>query len=182
MSGGSFDSESKTRQLHDLQVLIDDPAFWSDQERSTRTLQQRARLEDSLNIDRKIASQLDDLQALVDLGREGEEVDSELSAALKDLDAFAEKIESQVLLSGENDRANAILDIHPGAGGTEAQDWAEMLMRMYMRWAERSGFKVQMIDHQSGEEAGIKSATINVIGEFAYGLLAAETGVHRLVR
>ena len=182
MSGGSFDSEGKTRQLHELQVLIDDPGFWSDQERSTRTLQQRARLEESLNIDRKIASQLKDLQALVDLAREGEEVDSELSAALKDLDSFAEKIESQVLLSGENDLANAILDIHPGAGGTEAQDWAEMLMRMYMRWAERSGFKTQIIDHQSGDEAGIKSVTINVIGEYAYGLLAAETGVHRLVR
>ena len=106
----------------------------------------------------------------------------ELKAALQDLDAFSGKIETQVLLSGENDRVNAILEIHPGAGGTEAQDWAEMLMRMYMRWAERSGFKTQMLDYQSGDEAGIKSVTINVIGEYAYGFLAGETGVHRLVR
>src|SRR6185295_9039154 len=143
-------SENKTRQLKELQSLIDDPAFWSDQDRSTRTLQQRARLEETLAIDRKISSQLDDAQALVELGREGEEVESELKGALADLDAFAAKVETQVLLSGENDIVNAIVEIHPGEGGTDAQDWAEMLMRMYMRWAERSGFKTQMLDYQSG--------------------------------
>jgi len=180
--GGSFDSEGKQRQLHELQALIDDPGFWSDQERSTRTLQQRARLEETLNIDKQLSSQLEDIQALVDLSREGEAVDSDLSAALGELDVLAEKVETQVLLSGENDRLNAIVEIHPGAGGTEAQDWAEMLMRMYMRWAERSKFKTQILDYQSGDEAGIKSVTINVIGEYAYGLLALETGVHRLVR
>ncbi|HLQ78237.1 MAG TPA: peptide chain release factor 2, partial [Terriglobia bacterium] len=177
-----LDSENKQRQLNQLLTLIDDPGFWSDQERSTRTLQQRARLEETLNIDKKITSQLDDIQALVELAREGESVDRDLTAAIDELEAFSGKIETQVLLSGENDRNNAILDIHPGAGGTEAQDWAEMLMRMYMRWAERSGFKTQMLDYQSGDEAGIKSVTINVIGEYAYGLLASETGVHRLVR
>jgi peptide chain release factor 2 len=182
MCGGSFDRDSKTRQLNELQTLIDDPGFWSDQERSTRVLQQRARLEESLNIDKKISTQLDDAQALVDLGREGEEVESELTSALLELETFSEKVETQVLLSGPNDRVNAILEIHPGAGGTESQDWAEMLMRMYMRWAERSGYKTQILDYQSGEEAGIKSATINIIGEYAYGMLASETGVHRLVR
>ncbi len=181
MFGGSFDPASKTLQLHELQVLIDDPGFWSDQERSTRTLQQRARLEESLNIDKKISADLGDAQALVDLGREGEDVESELKTALQELDAFAAKVETQVLLSGLNDRVNAIIEIHPGAGGTESQDWAEMLMRMYLRWAERSGYKTQMLDYQSGDEAGIKSATINVIGEYAYGMLASETGVHRLV-
>src|SRR5262245_23557444 len=134
MCGGSFDSEGKQRQLHDLQVLIDDPGFWSDQEKSTRTLQQRARLEEKLTIDRQICSQLEDIQALVDLDREGEAIESDLSAALGDLEVLAEKVETQVLMSGENDRLNAILEIHPGAGGTESQDWAEMLMRMYMRW------------------------------------------------
>ena len=181
-SGGSFDPEAKQRQLLQLQSLIDDPGFWSDQEKSTRTLQQRARLEESLTIDKQISTQLEDLQALVDLAREGEAVDADLSAALGDLEVLAEKVETQVLLSGENDRVNAIVEIHPGAGGTEAQDWAEMLMRMYMRWAERSGFKTQILDYQSGDEAGIKSVTVNVIGEYAYGLLASETGVHRLVR
>jgi peptide chain release factor 2 len=90
--------------------------------------------------------------------------------------------ETKVLLSGENDRLNAIVNIHPGAGGTEAQDWAEMLMRMYLRWAEQNSFKTQMLDYQDGEEAGIKSVTFNVMGEYAYGYLTSETGVHRLVR
>jgi peptide chain release factor 2 len=182
MCGGSFDRENKTRQLNELQTLIDDPGFWADQDRSTRVLQQRARLEETLNIDKKISGQLEDAQALVELGREGEEVESELTTALQELDGFVGKVETQVLLSGVNYRVNAILEIHPGAGGTESQDWAEMLMRMYMRWAERSGYKTQILDYQSGDEAGIKSATINIIGEYAYGMLASETGVHRLVR
>jgi peptide chain release factor 2 len=101
---------------------------------------------------------------------------------LTDLENFVERTETKVLLSGENDRLNAIVNIHPGAGGTEAQDWAEMLMRMYLRWAEQNGFKTKMLDYQDGEEAGIKSTTFNVIGDYAYGYLACETGVHRLVR
>jgi len=101
---------------------------------------------------------------------------------LKEAEAFVDSVESKVLLSGENDPLNAIVNIHPGAGGTEAQDWAEMLMRMYLRWAEQNGFKTKMLDYQDGEEAGIKSVTFNVIGEYAFGYLASETGVHRLVR
>ena len=106
----------------------------------------------------------------------------ELASHLKETETFVGRIETKVLLSGENDRLNAIVNIHPGAGGTEAQDWAEMLMRMYFRWAEQNGFKTQMLDYQDGEEAGIKSVTFNVIGEYAFGYLASETGVHRLVR
>jgi len=105
-----------------------------------------------------------------------------LAAHLKDTETFVDRVETKVLLSAENDGLNAIVNIHPGAGGTEAQDWAEMLMRMYLRWAEQNGFKTQMLDYQDGEEAGIKSVTFNVIGEYAYGYLASETGVHRLVR
>jgi peptide chain release factor 2 len=101
---------------------------------------------------------------------------------MKETEKFIDRIETQVLLSGENDRLNAIVNIHPGAGGTEAQDWAQMLMRMYLRWAEQNGFKTQILDIQDGEEAGIKSVTFNVIGEYAYGYLSSETGVHRLVR
>jgi peptide chain release factor 2 len=125
---------------------------------------------------------LDDVGALVELAREGEPVLDELAAHLKDTETFVDRVETKVLLSGDNDRLNAIVNIHPGAGGTEAQDWAEMLMRMYLRWAEQNGFKTQMLDYQDGEEAGIKSVTFNVIGEYAYGYLASETGVHRLVR
>ncbi len=125
---------------------------------------------------------MDDVGALVELAREGEPVLDELAAHLKDTETFVDRVETKVLLSAENDGLNAIVNIHPGAGGTEAQDWAEMLMRMYLRWAEQNGFKTQMLDYQDGEEAGIKSVTFNVIGEYAYGYLASETGVHRLVR
>ena len=125
---------------------------------------------------------MDDVGALIELAREGEPVADELASHLKEAETFVDRIETKVLLSGENDRLNAIVNIHPGAGGTEAQDWAEMLMRMYLRWAEQNGFKAQMLDYQDGEEAGIKSVTFNVIGEYAFGYLASETGVHRLVR
>ena len=118
----------------------------------------------------------------MELAREGEPVADDFVSHLKELEKFIDRIETQVLLPDENDRLNAIVNIHPGAGGTEAQDWAEMLMRMYLRWAEQNGFKTRMIDYQDGEEAGIKSVTFNAIGEYAYGLLASETGVHRLVR
>ena len=182
MSGGFFDAGARQRQLDELQTLISDPGFWSDQERSSKTLQQRARLEEALALDRQISSQMDDAQALVDLAREGEPVQDELKSALAELRAFVEKVETQLLLSGENDRLNAIVNIHPGAGGTESQDWAEMLMRMYLRWAERSGFKTRILEIQDGEEAGIKSATFTISGDYAYGMMASETGVHRLVR
>jgi len=181
-SGGSFDADSRQRQLDQLQTLISDPGFWSDQDRSSKTLQQRARLEETLALDRKILSQVDDAQALVDLAREGEPVEEELKSAVTELRAFIERVETQLLLSGENDRLNAIVNIHPGAGGTESQDWAEMLMRMYLRWAERSGYKTRILEVQDGEEAGIKSTTFTIAGDYAFGLMASETGVHRLVR
>ena len=180
--GGFFDAGDKQRQFDDLQKQIADPNFWSEQDRSSKVLQQRARLEESLDLDRQITLRLDDVQALMELAREGEPVLDEFGSQLKDTETFIDRLETKVLLSGENDRLNAIVNIHPGAGGTEAQDWAEMLMRMYLRWAEQNNFKTQMLDYQDGEEAGIKSVTFNVIGEYAYGYLASETGVHRLVR
>jgi peptide chain release factor 2 len=165
-----------------MQKVIADPGFWNDQQRSSQILQQRARLEETLELDRQINRQVDDIEALIELAREGEPVGDELGSQLKDLENFIERTETKVLLSGENDRLNAIVNIHPGAGGTEAQDWAEMLMRMYLRWAEQNGFKTKILDYQDGEEAGIKSTTFNVIGDYAYGYLVSETGVHRLVR
>ena len=180
--GGFFDAGAKQRQHDELQKQIAEPNFYSDQERSSKILQQTARLDETLELDRKIARQLDDLQAMVELAREGEPVGDDFAAQLNELEAFIDRVETQVLLSGEHDQLNAIVNIHPGAGGTEAQDWAEMLMRMYLRWAEQNGFKTQMLDYQDGEEAGIKSVTFNVIGEYAYGYLSSETGVHRLVR
>ncbi len=124
----------------------------------------------------------DDLGVLIDWAGQGEDVEAELSAGV---DAFAGLVETgevKKMLGGEHDRRNAILTIHPGAGGTESQDWAEMLLRMYLRWIERRGFKREVVDYQPGDEAGLKSATVMVAGEFAFGLLSAEAGVHRLVR
>ena len=181
-SGGFFDGDGKRRQLDELQKQIAEANFWSDQDKSSKVLQQRARLEESLELDRQITQRLDDVQAFMELAREGEPVLQDFASQLKETEAFIEQLETKVLLSGENDRLNAIVNIHPGAGGTEAQDWAEMLMRMYLRWAEQNGFKTQMLDYQDGEEAGIKSVTFNVIGEYAYGYLTSEVGVHRLVR
>jgi peptide chain release factor 2 len=125
---------------------------------------------------------MEDAQALVDLAREGEPVEAELKSAVTELRTFVERVETQLLLAGENDRLNAIVNIHPGAGGTESQDWAEMLMRMYLRWAERSGYKTRILEVQDAEEAGIKSATFTITGDYAFGMMASETGVHRLVR
>jgi len=124
----------------------------------------------------------DDLAVLVEWAEAGEPVDAEFAHALEALDQEVQAGEIKKMLGGEHDRKNAIVTIHPGAGGTESQDWAEMLLRMYLRWAERRGFKRELIDYQPGEEAGLKSATFTVTGEYAYGLMSAEAGVHRLVR
>jgi len=124
----------------------------------------------------------DDLSVLVEWAEAGESVDADFAQALDALDREVQTAEVKKMLGGEHDRRNAILAIHPGAGGTESQDWAEMLLRMYLRWTERRGFKRETIDYQPGEEAGLKSVTLTVTGEFAYGLLSAEAGVHRLVR
>ena len=124
----------------------------------------------------------DDLAVLVEWAAAGEAVDAEFSQALDALEQEVQAGEIKMMLGGEHDRKNAIITIHPGAGGTESQDWAEMLLRMYLRWMERRGFKRDMIDYQPGDEAGLKSATLLVVGDYAYGLLSAEAGVHRLVR
>jgi peptide chain release factor 2 len=124
----------------------------------------------------------EDLAVLVEWAEAGEAVDQDFGQALDALDQEVQAGEIKKMLGGEHDRKNAIVTIHPGAGGTESQDWAEMLLRMYLRWTERRGFKREMIDYQPGDEAGLKSATFTVTGDFAYGLLSAEAGVHRLVR
>jgi peptide chain release factor 2 len=139
-------------------------------------------LSEKIAEDEKLAQRLADADAYFELAREGEPVEDELRAELATLTQELERIETETLLAGENDHLNAILAIHPGAGGTESQDWAEMLLRMYKSWAERHGFAFTLNDYQSGEEAGLKSATFTVAGDYAYGWLSGETGVHRLVR
>ncbi len=135
-----------------------------------------------LTDDARVATILSDIETLFELQREGENVSGEIEQELKKFAARLEKLETEMLLSGENDFRSAIVIIHPGAGGTESQDWAEMLLRMYFRWAERMNFGTVVTDRQEGEGAGIKSVTFEVNGENAYGLLQSEVGVHRLVR
>ena len=130
----------------------------------------------------RLDGMVDDVRAFLDLAREGEDVLSDLGGAAAQLQEHVESIELQTLLTGEHDAGDAILELHPGAGGTESQDWAEMLLRMYTRWAERRGFDVETLDYQAGDEAGIKSVTLMVRGDNAYGYLKVERGVHRLVR
>jgi peptide chain release factor 2 len=145
-------------------------------------LQTRRRLGEALETDEQLARATADLEAYFELAREGEDVAGELRPELGALAERLERLETSTLLGGDNDRLNAIVTLHPGAGGTESQDWADMLLRMYRRWAEHHCFKFTLLEFQEGEEAGLKSATFLVTGEYAYGLLASETGVHRLVR
>jgi len=145
-------------------------------------MQERKKLEAAIEQDRQMAALISDIDTLIELANEGEEVSADLEREIGRLRKLTEQLETEMLLSGENDHRSAILTIHPGAGGTESQDWAEMLLRMYLRWAERNGFEAIVTDRQEGEGAGIKSATVEINGENAYGLLQSEIGVHRLVR
>jgi peptide chain release factor 2 len=156
--------------------------FWKDQAAAQKVLQRRKRVEADLELVKRLRTQEDDTRVLVEWLENGEDVAAELKQALDALEETIDAVELKKMLGGEHDRANAILTINSGAGGTDSQDWAEMLLRMYLRWCDRKGFKSDITEIQAGEEAGIKSATVMVQGEFAYGYLAAEVGVHRLVR
>jgi peptide chain release factor 2 len=159
-----------------------DPEFWKDQQEAQKVQRRRKRIEGDLDLLKRLRSQEDDTKVLLEWRDAGEDVDKDLRPALDSLADAIEGAEAQKMLGGEHDRADAILSINAGAGGTESQDWAEMLLRMYLRWCDRHGFKRDITDIQAGEEAGIKSATVLVQGEYAYGYLSAEAGVHRLVR
>jgi peptide chain release factor 2 len=161
---------------------MSDPAFWIDQAGAQKVMQRRKRVESDLALLKSLRSQEDDAKVLVEWLEAGEDVAKDLPQALDALEATIEAAEFQKMLGGEHDRADAILTINSGAGGTDSQDWAEMLLRMYLRWCDRRGMKRDVIDIQAGEEAGIKSATVIVHGEYAFGYLSAEAGVHRLVR
>jgi peptide chain release factor 2 len=156
--------------------------FWNDQEAAQKLLQKRTALEKKIQRQELFESQVADVGVLFEFAEEDEESLKELRTLLERLTHEVGIAETEMLLAGENDQLNAICTIHPGAGGTESQDWAEMLLRMYLKWAEQRGFKTEIIDYQPAEEAGIKGVTFRVEGEYAYGLLAAEAGVHRLVR
>jgi peptide chain release factor 2 len=158
------------------------PGFWDDQERAAKTSAEHARAQKRLATFRTLESDVDDLAELAELSSDDDEIASELSGQLDSIEARLAELEEARLFSGPYDAGDAVVTIRSGAGGTDSQDWAEMLLRMYLRWAERRGFEVEMKEASEGEEAGIKSATFIAKGENAYGLFAAERGVHRLVR
>ncbi len=180
--GGFFDLDHKRTELTELGEQTAAPEFWNDQAAAQKVLQQRARLEREIGRAETQQRMVDDVAVLFDFAAEDESSAAELKNTLTTLAKEVEDSETQTLLGGENDARNAIININAGAGGTDAQDWAQMLERMYLRWCEYRGFKRELLDEQYGEEAGIKSATIRVEGDYAYGLLAGESGVHRLVR
>ena len=181
-SGGFFDVATKRAELERLEAEASVPDFWNNQEAAQQVLQERSRLERVITRQEQFEKSVEDAGVLLEFAEEDEESLSELRSLLARLEHEVSVAETEMLLSGENDVRNAICTIHPGAGGTESQDWAEMLLRMYLKWAEQRGFKTEILDYQPGEEAGLKSVTFRVEGEYAYGLLSAEAGVHRLVR
>jgi peptide chain release factor 2 len=181
-SGGFFDVPARREELNRIEAQASAPDFWNDQEAAQKLLQDRSRLEKKVGRQEHFQSQIDDAGVLFEFAEEDETSIKDLHSLLERLEHELSIAETEMLLAGENDRRNAICTIHPGAGGTESQDWAEMLLRMYLKWAEQREFKTEILEYQPGEEAGLKSVTLRVEGEYAYGLLAAEAGVHRLVR
>ena len=160
------------------------PAFWEDNRRAQELIRERTELARMVARVKELTTRAEDLPVMLELAAEAGDgsLDAEIGDGIERLRRELDEFELKVMLSGSHDSKAAILSIHPGAGGTESQDWAQMLMRMYLRWCERAGFKSEVVDLLPGEEAGIKSATIEITGEYAYGYLRGETGVHRLVR
>jgi len=183
-SGGIFDFSRLTSELQDLERQTAQPDFWNNPQNAARVNRKKSSLERELRRWAEIERQNGDLTALLQLAEESAdaELSRELEASLAQFEQSVEHLRIELLLSGEHDNSNAIVAIHPGAGGTESQDWAQMLMRMYIRWAERKGYKVASLDLQMGDVAGIKGVTLSITGPYAYGYLKAEAGVHRLVR
>ncbi len=182
--GGHFDVEAREDELRELNARIEDPTLWDQPDEAQALMQNRTRVERVLKTFSGATSALDDAVTLFEMGADEGDQDSQLEAVegLNGVQAEIERLELARMLGGETDAESAFLDINAGSGGTEAQDWAEMLLRMYLRWAERKGFKTELMECTAGEEAGIKSATVSIKGEYAYGFLKAEVGVHRLVR
>jgi peptide chain release factor 2 len=179
-----LDWDRALRRLEELNARVEDQALWDDPKKAQEVMRERRRLEEAIGATRAIQQELDDNVELLEMAEaEGDEaMEADAVAALADLAERAERDKVTALLAGEADANDTYIEVNAGAGGTESQDWAEMLQRMYTRWAERRGYKVELVDHHSGEQAGIKSATLMIRGENAYGYAKTESGVHRLVR
>ena len=183
-SGGFFDVETKRELVQEIESKIAVPGFWDAIDKSQDILKERTSLEKIIQMWDSLNRQLEDVRVLIELGQEVQDEDTltEVAEMNNRLQQEVEAAEFQRMLSGTHDRNSCFISINPGAGGTESQDWAEMLLRMYLRYSEKKGWKTTITDYQAGDEAGIKSATFSVSGEYAYGHLKAEAGIHRLVR
>jgi peptide chain release factor 2 len=182
--GGIFDITGKEQRLALLDAEMGSPTFWEDNRRAQELIRERSELSRAVTRVKELGVHAEDLGVMLELAAEADDgsLDAEITEGVATLRRELDEFELKVMLSGSHDSKPAVLSIHPGAGGTESQDWAQMLMRMYLRWCERNGFKAEVVDLLPGEEAGIKSATIEVTGDYAYGYLRGEMGVHRLVR
>ncbi len=182
--GGIFDWDVALKRLEELNALCEDPELWSDASKAQKLMRERTHLEQSIGAVNDIETGLQDNIDLIELAEEegDQAIIDEAEQSLSDLNETVDRKRLESLLSGEADTNDAYLQVNAGAGGTEAQDWAEMILRMYMRWAEQHGYKVSVLERSDGEEAGIKSSTIKIEGHQGYGWLKTETGVHRLVR
>ncbi|MBQ9910612.1 MAG: peptide chain release factor 2 [Lachnospiraceae bacterium] len=180
----ALDFDSKKKQIDELSMYMEDPNFWNDAEKSSKITKQLKNLQDTVKEFDALEQQFDDIYTLIDMGNEENDPDmvAEVQAEFADFKEKFEVLHTATLLSDQFDHNSATLSLNAGAGGTEACDWAGMLYRMYTRWAEKKGYEIEVLDYQDGDEAGIKSVTIQVNGENAYGYLRSEHGVHRLVR
>jgi peptide chain release factor 2 len=172
------------KELGEFEFIMQDISFWNDTSKAQEITQKAKGIKDRIDSFNLVRSRVEDLQVLIELSEEEDDDSSigEIKREITDLMHDTDRFKIEILLSGKYDKNNAILTLHTGAGGTDAQDWTEMLYRMYSRWCEKKGYKIQVLDYQPSDEAGIKAVTLEVIGEFAYGYLKAEKGVHRLVR
>ena len=180
----SLDLENKEQRVEELEREMEAPDFWDDAERSQKMMKELSSLKGDIEIYHKLQNQKEEIELMIEMGYEEEDasVIPDIQEMLEEFQRDFEHIRIKTLLSGEYDKDNAIVTLHAGAGGTESCDWASMLYRMYLRWADRQGFSTEVLDYLDGEEAGIKSVTFQVNGENAYGYLKSEKGVHRLVR
>ncbi|MDY5910947.1 MAG: peptide chain release factor 2 [Inconstantimicrobium porci] len=180
--GIHFDIEVLEKRISELEFKMQEPDFWNDSDKATEVTQETKRLKDKLGRYNSLIQRIDDVKVLAEIGEDDEETEKEVIEEVNSILNEIEEFRIETMLCGEYDTNNAILTLHTGVGGADANDWTEMLLRMYMRYCEKKGYSVEVIDSLPGDEAGIKSATISIKGEYAYGYLKAEKGIHRLVR
>ena len=180
--GGFFDEKAMQDAIAKLQLKTNLPNFWDNNQSAQKILKNISLFQNEQKMWRNLDEHYHEVKSYLELLNEGEEVDADAEIALKSFGEFIERVQIRKLLNVKDDHRNAILTIHPGAGGTESQDWASMLFRLYSRWCERNGYKTKILDYQDGDEAGIKDVSIEVSGDYVYGNMKAERGVHRLVR